>query len=85
VDPLCDYYLCSQDDETVLVAAFWWDDEVLEGFDSVQKLPYWQAMQLTVALMELDRSPAGLTDLFPLTAFMGASDERLSELFGGEW
>ncbi len=85
MDPLCDYYLCSQDEETVLVAALWWDDEALEGFDSVQKLPYWQAIQLTVALMELDQSEVRAPDLFPLAAFMGASDERLGELFGGEW
>ena len=48
MDPLLDYYLCTQDDETIMVAAYWWDEAALEGFDSVQKLPYWQAMQLTV-------------------------------------
>ena len=85
MDPFCDYYLCTEDDETVLVAAFWWDDEALEMYDSVQKLPYWQAVQLTLALMELDRSPAHVPDLFPLAAFLGASDERIGEFFGSEW
>ena len=85
MDPLCEYYLCTKDDETTMVAAFWWDEDGLGEFDSVQKLPYWQAVQLTVALMELERSAVQGPDLYPLAAFMGASEERISELFGSGW
>ncbi len=82
MDPLLDYYLCSQDEETMMVAAYWWDEEALEGFDSVQKLPYWQALQLTVALAQLDQSTAPMLDLFPLAAFMGAGDADIDALLG---
>lgn len=85
MDPLLDYYLCSTDGETELVAAYGADSGALAGYDSVQKLTYWQAVQLTFALWELERSTAQGLDLFPLAAFMGASDERISEFFGSEW
>lgn len=79
-----DYYLCTRDGETVMVAAYRWEEGVLEEYDDVQWLPYWQALQLTVALMELDRTPVQLPDLFPLTAFMEADEERIGELLGAD-
>ena len=77
-----DYYLCTRDGETVMVAAYRWEEGVLEEYDDVQWLPYWQALQLTVALMELERVPVRLPDLFPLAAFMEANEDRIGELLG---
>ena len=84
MDPLCDYYLCTKDGETELVGAFLEDGSGLVGYDRVQELAYWQAVQWVVALEELQRSPAEAFDLFPLAAFMGASDEAIEKLFGDE-
>jgi hypothetical protein len=84
VDPFLDYYLCTKDGETQLVESFCWEADALAGYDSVQKLAYWQALQWNGALWEVERSPAQVPDLFPLAAFMGASEERIREFFEGE-
>ncbi len=82
MDPLLDYYLCTKDGETMMVAAYGWDEGALEEYEDVQQLAYWQALQLTVGIMELDRSPTQVPELFSLAAFMNADDDRISELLG---
>jgi hypothetical protein len=84
VDPFCDYYLCTKKGQTELVGAFWSDDEALGGYESVQKLAFWQALQFVLALEALQRSPAQGLDLFPLAAFLEASEEVIAEFFKGE-
>ena len=81
MDPLLDYYLCVRDGETELVAAYGSDSGTLACYDSVQELTYWQAVQLTYALWELERSTAQGLDLFPLAAFMGADERLINALF----
>ena len=80
MDPLLDYYLCTKDGETTMVACHGWEDDALDEYDSVQWLPYWRAVQLIVALMESDQAPVRLPDLFPLAALMEATEERIEEL-----
>lgn len=75
MDPFCDYYLCTKDGETELVGVFLPDEGAFVGYDSVQKLAYWQALQWVVALGELDRSPAEGFPLFSLSAFLEAVEE----------
>jgi hypothetical protein len=75
LDPLFDYYLCTKDGETELMATFLDGGEVPVGYDNVQKLAYWQALQWVVALDELERSPADGRDLFSLTEFMRLVEE----------
>lgn len=84
MDPLLDYYLCTKDGEVEFWIAYGEPVDQLPGYDSVQKLSYWQALQWDAALRELERSSDQVPDLFPLAAFMGASDERIAEFFGGE-
>jgi hypothetical protein len=79
-----DYYLCSTGDETVMVAAYGWDGDALQEYDEVRELPYWQAVQLTVALLEFERSPVRAGDLFPLAAFIDADEHRIAELLAGD-
>ena len=81
MDPFCDYYLCTKDGETELVEVFWGDGDAPVGYDSVQKLAFWQALQLVLALEQLQRSPAQGFDLFPLAAFLEASEEAIHEFF----
>jgi hypothetical protein len=83
MDPFLDYYLCTKDGETELWMAFGEPAEALPGYDSVRKIPYWQALQWEAAVCELERSPAQVPELFPLAAFMKASEERIREFFGG--
>jgi hypothetical protein len=75
LDPFCDYYLCIKDGETELVGAFLPDEDAFLGYDSVQRLAYWQALQWVVALGELERSPVDGFDLVSLTAFLQAAEE----------
>lgn len=82
MDPLLDYYLCTRDGEAELWTAFGEDVDTLPGYDSVRKIPFWQALQWDVALSELERSSAWVPELFPLSAFMGASEDRIRELLG---
>jgi hypothetical protein len=85
MDPFLDYYLCTKGTETELWTAFGEPGDALPvGYDSVRKIPYWQALQWDAALRELERSPAQVSDLFPLAAFMDASEERIREFFEGE-
>jgi hypothetical protein len=58
--------------------------DALSDYDRVQKLTFWQAVQWEFALRELERSQGQAPDLFPLAAFMEASEERIREFFGGE-
>ena len=84
MDPLLDYYLCTKDGETTMVASYGWEEDALDEYDSVQWLPYWRALQLAVALMELAREPVQLPDLFPLAAFMEAREELIEELLAAD-
>ena len=84
MDPFCDYYLCTKDGETELVEVFWGDGDAPVGYDSVQRLAFWQALQLVLALEQLQRSPAQALDLFPLAAFLEASDEVIDDFFKDE-
>jgi hypothetical protein len=84
VDPLVEYYLCVKDGETMMMAAPWWENAAMDEFDTVQQLTFSQAMQLTVALMELDRPTVQVPDLYSLTAFMGADEELIEALFANE-
>ena len=84
MDPFLDYYLCTKDGEVEFWTAFGEPVEALPDYDSVQKLTYWQALQWDAALREIERSPAEVPDLFPLAAFMNASEERIREFFEGE-
>jgi|APIni6443716594_1056825.scaffolds.fasta_scaffold3476949_1 hypothetical protein len=84
MDPLLDYYLCVKDGEPELWIAFGEPVDALPGYDSVQKLTYSQALQWDLALREIERPPAYVPDLFPLAAFMQASDELIAEFFGEE-
>ena len=84
MDPLLDYCLCTRDGETTMVAAYRWEEGAPGEYEDVQWLPYWKAVQLTVALMELDRLPVRLPELFPMAAFIEASEERIEELLKGE-
>ena len=56
MDPLLEYYLCTKDGDTEMVAAFPGDEGALADYDSVQQLLYWRAVQLTLAIVELERS-----------------------------
>jgi hypothetical protein len=84
VDPFSDYYLCTKNGETELVEVFWSDGDAPVGYDSVQELAFWQALQLVLALEELLRSPAQGFDLFPLAAFLEASEEVIDDFFRDE-
>jgi len=68
VDLLVEYYLCTRDGETEMVAAYLGDEGVLDEYDSVQHLPYWQAVQLTLAILELERSTPEEDELRSLLA-----------------
>ena len=75
MDPFCDYYLCAKDGDTELVGAFLPDEDALPGYDRVQRLAYWQALQWAVALGELERSPAESCCLLSLADFLEAVEE----------
>lgn len=81
MDPFCDYYLCNKNGEAELIGVFWADEDGPVGYDSVQKLAFWQALQLALALEELQRSSAQGFELFPLAAFLEASEEVIDDFF----
>lgn len=87
MDPFCDYYLCSKDGETELVEVSWGDGDALVGYDRVQKLAFWQALQLVLALEELRRSQGREDDLLAMLSavFLGANGGAVGNVLPSEY
>lgn len=81
MDPLFDYYLCTKDGDAELWTVFAEELDAPAGYESVQKIPFWQALLWARALAEVEGDMRPGPELFPLAPFMHADEERIRQLF----
>ena len=66
---------------------FWGDGDAPVGYESVQKLAFWQALQLVLALEELQRSPGREDDLLAMLSavFLGANGGAVGNVLPSQY